>query len=47
MIVGDVVEKFLGIESSTEEEGEVPVGGFDDEGDLVDGFSAVKTVAVF
>lgn len=46
MVVRDVVEELLGVERTTEEEGEVPVGGFDDVGDLVDGVATVEGVGV-
>lgn len=46
MVVRDVVEELLGVESATQKEGEVSVRRLDDVGDLVDGIAAVERVRV-
>lgn len=40
------MKEFLGVQGPAQEQSEVSVGGLDDVGDLVDGFSAVKGVLV-
>ena len=46
MIVCDVVEELLGVESATEEECKVAISCFYDVGNLVDGLATVKGVCV-
>ena len=46
MIVGNVVEELLSVESSTEEESEVSIRRFNDLGDEVDGFPSIERFLV-
>jgi hypothetical protein len=46
VVVSNVVEELLGVESSSEEEGEVSVRGLDDVGDFVHGVATVEGVLI-
>ena len=46
VVVRHIVEELLGVQRSAQEQCEIPVGCFDDVGDLVNGFSSIEDVLV-
>jgi hypothetical protein len=46
MIIGDRVEKLLGVERAAQEEREIAVCGFDDVGNLVDCLTPIESVLI-
>jgi hypothetical protein len=46
VIVGDIVEEFLGIQGSSQKQGQIPICGVDDVGDHINCFGSAKGILV-